>query len=99
MSAPELPPLPHGFPIQMTPDPEGTPFIAYDADQMQAYATAAVLDDRERCAIRYRFLCSQFSPMGLNIDGNHAWQWRGSPDKLRGATMDAAIAAAIRGAP
>ena len=41
------------------------------------------------------WLIESFSPMGLNIDGNHAWQWRGSPARLRGANMREAIRAAM----
>jgi hypothetical protein len=38
--------------IQLPPLPEGryTDFEAFNADQMQAYARAAVLAERERCA-------------------------------------------------
>lgn len=42
-------------------------------------------------AERYQCIRSQFSAMSAAIDGNHAWVWRGNPDRLRGPTLDAAI--------
>lgn len=36
----DYPELPIGYPIRMTPDPEGTPLIAYDAQDMRAYVDA-----------------------------------------------------------
>lgn len=50
----------------------------------------------ERDAARYRFLESDFSPMGLNIDGNHAWAYRRNAT-LKGPTLKAAIDAALKG--
>ena len=46
-------------------------------------------------ALMLDWLIESFSPMGLNIDGNHAWQWRGSPARLRGANMREAIRTAM----
>jgi hypothetical protein len=46
-----------------------------------------------RDAERYRWLRKDFSPMGLNIDGNHAWAYRRNI-ALKGPTLDAAIDAA-----
>lgn len=44
-------------------------------------------------AERYRFLEHDFSPMGLNIDSNHAWAYRRNAT-LKGPTLSAAIDAA-----
>lgn len=44
-------------------------------------------------AERYRFLERDFSPMGLNADGNHAWAYRRNAT-LKGPTLSAAIDAA-----
>ena len=44
-------------------------------------------------AARYQFLREDFSVMGANIDGNHAWAYRRN-FSLRGPTLDAAIDAA-----
>jgi hypothetical protein len=44
---------------------------------------------------RYQFLRGDFSPMGLNIDGQHAWAYRRNAT-LRGPTLDAAIDAAMK---
>jgi hypothetical protein len=51
---------------------------------------------QEDDANRYRFLRADFSPMGLNIDGNHAWAYRRNAT-LKGPTLDAAIDAAAPG--
>jgi len=48
----------------------------------------------EKDAKRYRFLRDGFSPMGLNIDGNHAWVYRCNAT-LKGLNLDAAIDAAM----
>lgn len=45
-------------------------------------------------AERYRFLRQDFSPIGLNIDGNHAWAYRRNAT-LKGPNLDAAIDAAM----
>lgn len=47
-----------------------------------------------RDAKRYQFLRADFAPMGLNIDGNHAWAYRRNA-MLKGPNLDAAIDAAI----
>ena len=47
----------------------------------------------EKDAERYRKLEHDFSPMGLSIDGNHAWVYRRN-FSLRGPTLAAAIDAA-----
>jgi hypothetical protein len=71
-------------------------FPLFTADQMHAYAAARVAEAvAEKDAERYRFLRKDFSPMGLNIDGNHAWAYRRNAT-LKGPTLDAAIDAAIR---
>jgi|JI10StandDraft_1071094.scaffolds.fasta_scaffold438353_2 hypothetical protein len=44
-------------------------------------------------AKRYKFLRDDFSPMGMNIDGNHAWAYRRNAT-LKGPNLDAAIDAA-----
>jgi hypothetical protein len=51
-------------------------------------------DALRKDAERYRFLCGDFSPMGLNIDGNHAWAYRRNAT-LKGPSLDAAIDAAM----
>ena len=95
MSAPELPPLPHGFPIQMTPDPEGTPFVAYDADQMQAYATAAVLAERGKWQALLAESISLYNALNRAAwsDGVLPWNHTSRMTKLT-ADIDA-----IRGTP
>lgn len=67
------------------------------------YATAADYWEaeakrNEMDAARYRFLRHDFSPMGLNIDGNHAWAYRRNA-MLKGPNLDAAIDAAILAEP
>ena len=65
--------------------------------QVLARATeryAALADAR-----RYQAIRSQFSAMSADIDGSHAWIWRGNPSRLRGPTLDAAIDAAMAGEP
>ncbi len=44
-------------------------------------------------AERYKFLRDDFSPMGMNINGNHAWAYRRNAT-LKGPNLDAAIDAA-----
>jgi len=56
-------------------------------------AIVAMFDEREADAERYRYLRAGFSPMGLNIDGNHAWAYRRNAT-LKGPNLDAAIDAA-----
>jgi len=46
-------------------------------------------------AERYRYLRDDFSPMGLNIDGDHAWAYRRNAT-LKGPNLDAAIDAAMQ---
>ena len=67
------------------------------------YATAADYWEAEAKrnemeAARYRFLRRDFSPMSLNIDGNHAWAYRRNAT-LKGPNLDAAIDAAILAEP
>lgn len=50
---------------------------------------------QEAEAKRYRFLRGDFSPMGLNIDGNHAWAYRRNAT-LKGPNLDAALDAAMQ---
>ena len=52
------------------------------------------LDALRKDAERYALLRGDFSPMGLNIDGQHAWAYRRN-FSLKGPTLDAAIDAAI----
>jgi len=60
------------------------------------HACALVERDRLRQdAMRYDFLRQDFSPMGLNIDGNHAWVYRRNLS-LKGPNLDAAIDAAMK---
>lgn len=42
-------------------------------------------------AARWRGMRKQFAPLGIDISGNHSWQWRGNPARLRGPTLDAAM--------
>ncbi len=44
----------------------------------------------EAQAKRYQFLRNDFSPLGLNIDGNHAWVYRRNA-MLKGPSLDEAI--------
>ena len=52
------------------------------------------IDAQRKDAENYRFLRSDFSPMGVNIDGRHAWVYRRNAT-LIGPTLDDAIAAAM----
>jgi hypothetical protein len=45
-------------------------------------------------AKRFRWLRGDFSPMGMSIDGNHAWAYRRNAT-LQGPTLDAAIDTAM----
>jgi hypothetical protein len=49
---------------------------------------------QEAQAKRYQFLRTDFSPMGLNIDGNHAWAYRRNA-MLKGPSLDEAIDVAM----
>ena len=60
---------------------------------MAALASRPAVDADKRNAERYLFLRDDFSPMGLNIDGNHAWAYRRNAT-LKGPTLNAAIDAA-----
>ncbi len=51
--------------------------------------------EQEAQAKRYQFLRDDFSPMGLNIDGNHAWEYRRNAT-LKGPSLDEAIDAAMK---
>ena len=42
-------------------------------------------------ARRYLMLKKQFSPFGMDINGEHPWCWRGSPSLVKGNTFDKAI--------
>ena len=42
-------------------------------------------------AARYQWIKTGFSPLGLEMSGNHAWQYRVNPSKLNGANIDEAI--------
>ena len=57
------------------------------------YAVGVAADGKD--AERYRFLRQDFSPMGLDIDCNHAWAYRRNAT-LKGPNLDAAIDAALR---
>jgi hypothetical protein len=61
--------------------------------EAQREALSASLREVVADAERYTFLRGDFSPMGLNIDGNHAWAYRRNAS-LKGPTLDAAIDAA-----
>ena len=54
--------------------------------------------EQEAEAKRYKFLRRDFSPMGLNIDGNHAWAYRRNAT-LKGPNLDAAIDSAMAAHP
>jgi hypothetical protein len=56
----------------------------------------AELAAERKDAMRYRFLRADFSPMGLNIDGNHVWAYRRNAT-LKGPDLNAAIDAAMAG--
>ena len=51
---------------------------------------AAEIDALRKDAERYRFLRGDFSPMGLDANGQHAWAYRRNAT-LNGPTLDAAI--------
>jgi hypothetical protein len=67
--------------------------FASSADYWRAQAEANAKD-----AERYQFLRDDFSPMGLDIDGNHAWAYRRNAT-LKGPNLDAAIDAAMAPRP
>lgn len=56
----------------------------------------AELESLRSAAVRYWFLRDDFSPIGVNIDGNHAWAYRRNAT-LKGPNLDAAIDAAMTG--
>lgn len=62
----------------------------------EAHELRERMAELEQDAARYRFLESDFSPMGLNIDGNHAWAYRRNA-MLKGPSLSAAIDAAMKG--
>lgn len=64
------------------------------ASEAAGYAAGLAAGGKD--AERYRFLRSDFSPMGLDIDCNHAWAYRRNAT-LKGPNLDAAIDAALRG--
>jgi len=64
-------------------------------DELCAPLVVPVDPAMEKDAMRYRWLRQDFSPMGLNIDGNHAWVYRRN-FSLKGPTLDAAIDAAMK---
>ena len=64
--------------------------LVAERDRLRAEVEALRAD-----AGRYQFLRGDFSPMGLNIDGQHAWAYRRNAT-LRGPTLDAAIDAAMK---
>jgi len=49
----------------------------------------------EKAEVRLAHICKQFSPMGLDANNNHSWLWRGSPERLKGPNMIAAIDCAM----
>ena len=51
------------------------------------------LEDAER----YAHIKVQFSPMSLDINGQHSWMWRGDPSSLKGPNIDVAVDAARKG--
>ena len=80
-------------------DEQCYPMPGYLSSALEALrvALAEPQSDMERLradAQRYQFLRKDFSPMGLNIDGNHAWAYRRNAT-LKGPNLDAAIDAAI----
>lgn len=66
-----------------------------DAAEARAESLRAKLEAAQADVERLEWLEQLFSPMGLSIDGNHAWVCRGNPADLRGPNMRAAIDAAI----
>jgi hypothetical protein len=62
------------------------------------WAARAQIEQLRKEAERYQFLRDDFSPMGVNIDGNHAWAYRRNAT-LKGPNLDAAIDAAILAQP
>lgn len=72
--------------LQAEGDDHGFAQLQYDA----IYEIERLRKDAER----YRFLRQDFSPMGVNIDGNHAWAYRRNAT-LIGPNLDAAIDAAM----
>jgi hypothetical protein len=60
-------------------------------------ALAQRIEQLEKDAARYRFISAGFTPMGLDMSGNHPWVCRVSPSRLKGPTLDAAIDSAMKG--
>ena len=67
-------------------------FVAGAAGEREAKPSEGAQRDAKD-AERYRWLKQDFSPMGLDIDGNHYWVYRRNAS-LRGNGLDAAIDAA-----
>lgn len=66
---------------------EAAALLIKQADEIEIYRSAA---------IRFWFLRNDFSPIGLNIDGNHVWAYRRNA-ALKGPNLEAAIDAAMTG--
>lgn len=59
----------------------------YTDEHMHTYACEYAAAVQEK----YDFLLGLFSPMSLNIDGNHTWAFRGGGVLERGPNMDQAV--------
>lgn len=64
--------------------------MALAAEEGIAEALREQVAELEKDAARYRFLEADFSPMGLDIDGNHVWAYRRNAS-LMGPTLSDAI--------
>lgn len=62
----------------------------------EAHELRVRVAELDKDAARYRFLEADFSPMGLDIDGNHVWAYRRNAS-LKGPTLSDAIDAAMKG--
>jgi hypothetical protein len=64
--------------------------------QEQLERFAALVEQRNtQDARRYRYLKSFCSPMGLDANNNHLWTCRINPSRMRGASVDEALDAAM----
>jgi hypothetical protein len=66
-----------------------------DVEVRPLYANPPRDEWRPEDGRRYRYLKSFCSPMGLDADNNHPWTCRINPSRMRGASVDEALDAAM----
>lgn len=78
-------------------NPGATPEMRGHKPDPDCQEAAAELERLRAVERRYNHLREEFAPMSVGIDGQHAWMWRGSPARLLGTTLSAAIDRALTG--